>query len=127
SGTGRYHVSVTDTDVAGHIYTDENLDANEDSRISAIEMPGDRDTYRVNLEAGVRYQIDVAGQGQYPLSDAFVTLIDANGESVATDDDSGDDFDARLRYRAEHAGEYYIQASGLGGSTGGYQVRIVRQ
>lgn len=127
SGTGRYHVSVTDTDVAGHIYTDENLDANEDSRISAIEMPGDRDTYRVNLEAGVRYQIDVAGQGQYPLSDAFVTLLDANGESVATDDDSGDGFDARLRYRAEHAGEYYIQASGLGGSTGGYQVRIVRQ
>ncbi|MCL4714269.1 MAG: pre-peptidase C-terminal domain-containing protein [Hyphomonadaceae bacterium] len=126
-GTGRYTLSVSDTDVPGHIYTDEYLDSVNDSRISSIEMPGDRDTYRVSLEAGARYVIDVRGHGGHPLADAFLTLLDASGETILTDDDSGDGLDARLRYRPEHDGEYYIQASGLGGSTGGYQVQIVRQ
>jgi len=32
-----------------------------------------------------------------------------------------------LRFTAQEAGSYYIQASGLGGSTGSYQVSIVRR
>lgn len=127
SGTGQYAVNVTDTDVPGNAYTDENLDANDDSRISRIDIAGDVDHYRVNLEANVRYVIDVRGQGDTPLADAFVAIIDGNGTRVATDDDSGNGLDARLRFTPRTAGEYYIEASGLGGSTGGYQVQIVRQ
>jgi len=127
AGTGAYTLRITDTDVPGNIYTDETLDPADDSRISRIEMPGDLDAYRVTLEAGVRYVIDVRGHGENPLADAFLTILNAEGTSVVSDDDSGGGLDARLRFTPQTAGEYYIQASGLGGSTGTYQVQIVRQ
>ena len=135
SGTGRYLLTAVDTDVPGTAYSDEVLDANDDSRISRIEMPGDLDSYRVSLEAGVHYTISVSGHGTSPLADPFVAVLHANitedGESdtvtVASDDDSGPGLDARLRFTPDETGEFYIQASGLGGSTGDYQVQIVRQ
>ena len=127
SGTGGYVLSVSDTDVPGNVYTDEALDAGEDGRASRIEMPGDLDYYRITLEAGVRYVIDVRGDGDNPLADPFVTIMDSQNERVTSDDDGGDGLDARLRFTPSQEGEYYIQASGLGGSTGSYQVSIVRQ
>ena len=124
---GRYMLRVMDTDVPGNIYTDETLDANDDSRASRIEMPGDLDYYRVTLEAGVRYVIDVRGVGDDALGDPFLTVLDAQNQRVTSDDDSGDGLDARLRFTPAQPGEYYIQASGLGGSTGSYQISIVRR
>ena len=126
-GAGRYVLSVSDTDVPGHVYTDENLDSGDDGRLSRIDMPGDLDYYRVTLEAGVRYVIDVRGTGDNPLADPFLTVLDAENQSVTSDDDGGDGLDARLRFTPAQPGEYYIQASGLGGSTGSYQISIVRQ
>jgi hypothetical protein len=127
AGTGRYALRVTDTDVPGNQETDENLDANDDDRVSRIDMPGDLDYYRVELESGVRYVVDVRGHGDAPLADAFLTILNDENERVTSDDDSGDGLDARARFTPEESGVYYIQASGLGGSTGWYQVRIVRQ
>ncbi len=135
SGTGRYHLSAIDTDVPGALYSDEALDANDDSRISRIEMQGDLDTYRVSLEAGVAYTISVSGHGSAPLADPFVAVLRAApmhetanaGETVASDDDSGPGLDARLRFTPTQSEEFYIQVSGLGGSIGDYQIQIVRQ
>lgn len=127
ASTGQYWLRVVDTDVPGTIYTDENLDPNSDSRISRIEMPGDLDSYRVVLEANVRYVIDVRGHGANALADPFVSILGADGASVTTDDDSGPGRDARVRFSSPTGGEFYIQASGLGGSIGDYQVEIVRQ
>ncbi len=127
TGTGRYAIRVVDTEVPGNIYTDENLDGTNDSRFSSIEMPGDLDNYRVSLEANARYVIEVVGQGDHPLSDPFLNVLDGEGNSVVSDDDGGDGLDSRLRFTPSQSGEYYIQASGLGGSTGSYQIRIVRQ
>lgn len=127
SEPGQYSLRISDTDVPGHVYTDENLDSASDSRNSSIEMAGDLDYYRVQLEAGVRYVIDVRGEGADPLTDAFVAIHDSENNRITSDDDGGDGLDARLRFTPETSGEYYIQASGLGGSTGTYQVQIVRQ
>jgi hypothetical protein len=143
--TGRYALRAVDTDVPGHAYTDELLDANDDSRVSRIEMVGDLDVYRVTLEAGVSYEIQVNGTGATPLADPFVALIqevmmdhhhgegpDAamirdGGTRVASDDDSGPGLDARLRFRPEVSGDFLIQVSGLSNTTGDYEVKIVRQ
>lgn len=124
---GRYELRIVDTDVPGHAYTDENLDEAGDDRIGNVEISGDIDAYRVELEAGVRYVIEVNGHGDDPLSDAFLTIADAEGTRVTSDDDSGNGMDARLRFTPEASGTFYIQASGLGGSTGWYQVSIMRQ
>ncbi len=127
SGAGRYFLRVVDTDVPGHMGTDEALDGSGDDRRSRIEMAGDLDSYRVELEGGVRYLIEVSGEGDTPLPDPFLTVLNMEGENVASDDDGGSGLDARLSFTPETSGTYYLQASGLGGSTGQYQVRIMRQ
>ena len=144
--TGRYTLRAVDTDVPGHAYTDEILDAADDTRASRIEIPGDIDVYRVTLEAGVTYQIEANGSGGTPLADPFLSLVqegagmeDAGpngpdalivrqgGRQVASDDDSGPGNDARLRFRPEASGDYLIQVSGLSNAVGGYEVKIARQ
>ena len=127
TGGGRYALQVLDTDVPGTLYTDEALDGGGDDRMSRIEMPGDLDSYRVTLEEGVRYVIDVRGAGDNALADPFLTVLNSEGQTVSSDDDSGAGMDARLTFAPTAAGEYFLQASGLGGSTGTYQIAIVRQ
>ena len=148
--TGRYTIRAVDTDVPGHAYTDESLDANDDARASRIEMPADVDVYRVTLEAGVSYEIEANGAGDAPLGNPFLALIQEGagmddhghdhgggevdaalirqgGQRVASDDNSGPGNNARIRFRPEASGEYLIQVSGVSNSTGGYEVKIVRQ
>ena len=126
--TGGYYVRGVDTDVPGHIYTDETLDAaNGDERASRIEMPGDLDYFRVDLESGVRYVMEVRATGPDALGNPMLTLMDGENNRVASDNDSGPGRNALLRFTARETGSYYIQASGAGGTTGSYQVTIVRQ
>lgn len=127
AATGRYLMRVTDSDVPGAGETDESLDPVSDDRLSRIDMPGDLDSYRVELEAGASYTIEAVGAGEYPLADPFLSILDANGERVASDDDSGDGLDARVTFSSESGGSHLIQVSGLGGSTGWYQVKIARR
>jgi hypothetical protein len=126
-GTGRYQLRASDTDVPGGAYTDEILDPADDSRASRIEMPGDLDNYRVSLEGGVTYQIEVNGRGEHPLADPFVAIVNEENTRITSDDDSGGGLNARLRYRPEASGDVLIQVSGLSGTTGDYEVKIVRR
>lgn len=128
SGSGHYSINVSDTDVPGNTGTDETLKADpSDDRLSRIEIGGDLDDYRVDLVANVHYEITVSGNGDSPLTDPFLTVLNSNGEQVATDDDSGPGLDARLVFTPTTTDTYYIQASGLSGSTGGYKIAIVRR
>jgi hypothetical protein len=128
TAVGGYYLRVSDTDVPGNVGTDENLDAAaSDDRGSRIDLPGDLDTYRVELTAGVSYLITVSGEGDTPLTDPFLTILSSSGEAVTTDDDGGDGLDASLRFTPETTDVFHIQASGLGNSVGNYRVAIVRQ
>ena len=128
TGNGRYTLTISDTDVPGNGNTDETLDAaNGDDRISRIDIPGDLDDYRVDLEAGAHYLIEVAAHGDDPLGDPYLTIINSDGERVGANDDGGQGRNARLRFTPQQAGSYFLQASGLGGSTGSYKISIVRQ
>ncbi|GAM97239.1 extracellular neutral protease B [alpha proteobacterium U9-1i] len=124
--TGGYMLTINDTEVLGSPGSDEMLDANGDDRLSRIDMPGDLDAYGVTLEGGVRYTIEVRGEGDNPLTDAFVAVLDSSGARVASDDDSGPGLDARVTFTAAATDQFYIQASGLGGGTGWYRVSIAR-
>ncbi|MEJ0058252.1 MAG: pre-peptidase C-terminal domain-containing protein [Terricaulis sp.] len=125
---GGYYLRVADTDVPGNVGTDENLDATaSDDRGSRIDLPGDLDTYRVELTAGVSYLITVSGEGDNPLTDPFLTILSSSGEAITTDDDGGDGLDSSLRFTPEATDVFHIQASGLGSSVGTYRVSITRQ
>ena len=121
--TGGYFVRATDTEVPGHIYTDEALDAaNGDERASHIDIPGDLDYFRVDLEQGRRYVLRIAGAGANPLTRLGLALMDAENSRVA-----GGTRATIVRFTAPETAPYFIQASGLGGATGGYQISIVRE
>ncbi|MES1157242.1 MAG: PPC domain-containing protein [Alphaproteobacteria bacterium] len=129
--TGRYTIRVQDTDVPGTTDTDEALTVatagSHDGRASRIEIAGDLDMYRVDLVAGVHYVVTVSGDGDTPLTDPFLTILDSTGKSIATDDDSGPGLDSRLVFTPAETGTYYLQASGLSGGVGGYKIAIARQ
>jgi Bacterial pre-peptidase C-terminal domain len=140
NATGRYTLRVADTDVPGTLNSDEMLDAAADQRMSRIDMPGDVDSFNVELEVGVTYEIEVSGAGDAPLPDPFLAVLNSEGERVTSDDDSGDGLDARVRFTppaadapataghgATRTGFYVVQASGLGGGAGWYQVTITRR
>lgn len=121
--TGAYYVRATDTEVPGHVYTDESLDAaGGDERASQIDIPGDLDYFRVDLEAGQRYVLRIAGTGRHPLRSPSLALMDGENNRVARAGRNN-----TLRFTAPESGSYFIQASGVGGATGSYQVSIVRQ
>lgn len=126
-GVGRYVINVSDTDVPGTLYTDEVLDSSADERMSRIDIPGDLDNFQIELEAGVSYVIEVRGQGDQPLTDPFLTILNSQNERVTSDDDSGPGLDARIGFTPDASGIYFIQASGLGGSVGWYVVSVARQ
>jgi hypothetical protein len=124
---GGYALRAVDTDVPGHVNTDEFLDQTGDERLGRIEIGGDLDNYAVELEGGVRYTIEVSGAGEMPLADPFLSIVNTENQSVASDDDSGPGMDARLSFTPEATGAFFLQASGLGGTTGWYTIRIMRQ
>ena len=125
--TGHYLLQVNDTDIPGNTNTDEELDAESgDDRASAIEIPGDLDYFRVQLTGGQRYDVNVGGNGDHPLTDPFLTVHNEEGVSITTDDDSGPGLDARLSFVPQSTGTFYVAASGNGGSTGGYKISIGR-
>src|SRR5262249_4415419 len=80
TGKRRYTRTISDTDVPGNGNTDETLDAaNGDDRVSRIDIPGDLDDYRVDLEAGAHYLIEVTAHGDDPLGDPYLTIINSDG------------------------------------------------
>ncbi|MDX2274239.1 MAG: PPC domain-containing protein [Hyphomonadaceae bacterium] len=126
--TGMYGVRVSDTEVPGNSSTDEYLDAAQgDDRVSRIELAGDADAYGVQLESGVTYEISVNGEGDGALRDPYLTVLDMDGQTIANDDDSGPGANARLIFTPEGSQPFFIRASGVGNSTGGYRVSIAPQ
>ncbi len=65
--------------------------------------------YRIDLEAGKAYRIDLASTE----FDAFLYLLDPAGKLLAQDDDSGGDLNSRIIFSATQAGTYTIQACSL--------------
>lgn len=89
-----------------------------------IQDRGPFHTYRLEAKAGDRFIITM-NSGDV---DAFVWVAKTVGgltESVAADDDSGGDTNARLRFRATEAGTYYVVAQGLASdAVGAYNLKV---
>ncbi len=92
-----------------------------------IEVAGDSDWVKVTLEAGRVYVLDVLADGDGgggTLTDSNLRLINANGEELASDDNSGAGLDSHIQFTATESGDFYLEVSGKGGATGTYTVRV---
>ena len=105
-------------DVADDISTDHSIVVGGERYTSTINTPGDQDFYRVELQAGITYELAVYGTSSgfsgIKLPDAYVEIYDANGNLLAgTDGGSPNDslgLDARLTFTAPESGTYYVNA-----------------
>ncbi len=86
--------------------------------VSTLELPGDFDFFRVELEEGQLYNIGqylvAGGPSGVPLADAYIELYDAQGNLIVTADGGGPNtpsgLDALLTFEAEYTGTYFINA-----------------
>ena len=86
-----------------------------------LETSGDQDWYRIELLAGYQYQFDLRGafSAGGTLTDPALELFDSAGVFVDGNDDiSSSNTDARLIYKAQAAGTYFLAAEGAGDTTG---------
>ena len=93
-----------------------------------IETAGDRDWFKVVLEAGTRYQIDVEGDdtGRGTVGNPDAILYNASSTRVSSNDDEGVGENARLIYTPTAAGAHYVLVSeATTGQEGTYTVSVI--
>ncbi len=78
------------------------------------------DLYRFSGRGGQRVAITMEADG----FDTFLELFDANHNSLASDDDSAGDLNARLTYTLSEDGEYLIEARAFSSGEGPYTLKI---
>ena len=127
---GTYRLSVTefddytaDTDTAGTVTVGG-------STTGRIHYPHDRDWFRVTLEAGKEYQIDLRGThaGGGTLFDPYLRGVhDSDGSMIdsTAKNDGGITYSSRLDFTPDATGTYYIAAGGAGYHTGTYTLEVV--
>ena len=91
-----------------------------------LETAGDSDWFKVVLEAGTRYQIDLEGAdtGRGTLPNPGAILYNRSSANVAFDVNGGVGDNARVIYTPTAAGAHYVQANTASG-TGTYTLSVI--
>ena len=96
-----------------------------------IETGGDHDWFKVELDAGTTYQIDLKGSrtGDGTLEDPYLRGVHAaNGVRIVgtTNDDGGRGFNSRLTFTPTANGTHYVAAGAINtGETGTYTLSVM--
>ena len=84
-----------------------------ESATGAIGQPGDGDAFRVELEGGVTYQVDIKGESTADgtLTDPYLRAIkDSEGTKIpgTSNDDSNNTLNSQMMFTPSETGTYYI-------------------
>ena len=136
SDTGTYRLSVSVKEevpiVDDHSATRQTTgEVDVDGSVTGeIETGNDRDWFKVELEAGRNYRIDLKGSrtGDGTLEDPYLYGVhDADGNFIADteDDDGGRGVNSRFKFTPTATGAYYVEAGGYVGETGTYTLSVM--
>lgn len=111
-----------DTEIPDDTSTTATISVDGSAVTGEYETAGDRDWYRVTLEAGKTYEVALDG---ITASDPYLRVYDSNGSQIDRNDDGGPGFDSLLTFTAEEAGTYYLSAGTYSDrGTGTYSLSI---
>ena len=120
---GAYSINVTAGEIGATADTAEYM-ASAAQRQSTISAPGDVDWYGIELIEGRAYRINL--ESSDGSLDPVVTLYNAEGAQIATDDDGGANTNAYLSYTPVVGGIHYVAASAYeNAGSGAYTLRII--
>ena len=97
------------------------------SATGTIETDLDADDFKVELEAGTRYQFDLEGAptGRGTLPDPVMEIRSADDLPLLQDDDGGVGFNSRVIYTPTSSGTHYLKARKAGTSAGTYTLSVI--
>jgi serralysin len=110
----------TDAAKLSTIYT---IDVGDSFRGTLVSNDPDASDYvRINLQAGITYAFELKGASSSAgtLPDPVLRLVDAAGEAVAFNDDSGSGRDSRVVFTPTTSGPYYLDVQEYHGNAGSY-------
>ena len=121
------NVSEGDTDLPANPTTTGQVEVGS-SVTGNIGSFADRDYFRVVLEAGTRYQIDLEGAptGRGTLADPALTLYDESEDNLLDDVNSGIGANSRGIFTPTTAGTYYLRVADFDETdTGTYTLSVI--
>ena len=134
--TGTYTLSVillgangaseADTDFPADNTTSGRVEVGASATGNIASTP-DKDWFRVDLEAGKVYQIDLEGgpTGRGTLLDPYLTLFDGSGNLIENNDDiSTANLNSQLVFTPTAAGTYYLVVETAATTTGTYTLSV---
>lgn len=85
---------------------------------------GPHKAYTVNFKAGQIYivSLDMTQQGEF---DPYLMIEGPGGKVVAQNDDGGNGLNSLIVFRPKRGGEHRLIATGLGGRTGGFNIKVI--
>lgn len=109
-GSGNYQIAVRALDdYAGNTATTGLVEVNGPVTTGRIEVAGDRDYFKVQLNAGVQYEF-LLRKTTGGLSDPFLELRNPAGVLRRSDDDGGGGVDARIVFTPAASGIFHLVA-----------------
>jgi Ca2+-binding RTX toxin-like protein len=131
--TGAYAVSITfaKADDFGNAIDDQNIAVGDlvldGVKQGEIQTPGDVDYFKIDLDSGANYQLQVSGLGGGGgiLSDPALRIFSETGELIEYADDGGTGTDTLTYFSPSSTGTYYFEVSSDDNtSQGTYSVSI---
>ncbi len=91
------------------------------TRTGNLEDAGDRDWFRITLNAGMTFTINLEGvdSSAGTLSDPYLRLYDGAGSLLTEDDDTGSGLNSRLSFSPTTSGTFYLAAGAFGDASAG--------
>jgi|GEM_PF-967819 len=131
SDMGSYKIGALLDDYTDSIDTNATVTIGGSS-IGAIECANDIDWFRVNLNSGYTYTIQLQGQpsSHGTLTDPFLSgIYNSSGDYIygTTNDDFGNSTESKTTFIPTNSGTYYLSASAYALLTGTYTITVTEQ
>ncbi len=118
-GTGGGTTLSENIDAAANVTTTASF-APGQTFAGSLSVVGDNDWVRISLQAGQTYSFGLDGDGTTSqLGDPLLSLRNASGTQIASNDDGGAGLNSLLTYTAATSGTYYVSAGSYNNSQSG--------
>lgn len=143
NASGNYSLTVKDTNPGKAVAKEKDPKERKDIKLPKLSTPTEKEAikkqdkiedgdpidpernnaskvYTVELKEGAAYTIDMVSTD----FDAYLRVLDADGNELADDDDSGGNLDARVLFIPEKTATYKVVATSFNGGTGAFDLSI---